>query len=349
MPVDPGVRRPGPDAGGEGLATMPDSARWLPSCSLERLRQRAALNAKIRQFFAARDVLEVETPLLGLRGVTDPALQPFTTVFNWPGRSEGDPLYLQTSPEFAMKRLLAAGSGSIYQLCKAFRNEESGRRHNPEFTLLEWYRVGFSLTDLMDEVEALISALASITLRPPERISYVDAFIQYIGQHPLNASLTELARLAEARGLPEAASLCGNDRAVWLDLLFSCFVQPHLGRQRVTCVHHYPACLPSLARVCPADEQLVERVEVFLAAMELGNGFHELSDAEEQRRRFERDCRVRRLKNLPVPEPDERLLQALHAGLPDCSGMALGLDRLLMALSGSPSLDDVLAFPLDRA
>jgi lysyl-tRNA synthetase class 2 len=328
---------------------MPDAARWQPVCSLEQLRQRAELNSKIRQFFAARGVLEVETPLLGLRGVTDPALQPFTTLFNLPGQTEGDPLYLQTSPEFAMKRLLAAGSGSIYQICKAFRNEESGRQHNPEFTLLEWYRVGFSLADLMDEVEALIDALAIITLRPPERISYVDAFIRHLELHPLNASFMDLARLSEARGLPEAAKLCGNDRAVWLDLLFSYFIQPHLGQQRVTCVHHYPVYMPSLARVCPADEQLVERVEVFLSGMELGNGFHELTDADEQVRRFERDCRERRFKNLPVPEKDERLLQALRAGLPDCSGMAMGLDRLLMALTGSPSLDGVLAFPLDRA
>lgn len=330
---------------------MPDESRWKPVCSLDQLRQRAELNARIRQFFAQRGVLEVETPLLGQHGVTDPGLQPFTTVFKLPGQSEGRSLYLQSSPEYAMKRLLAAGSGAIYQICKAFRNEESGRQHNPEFTLLEWYRTGFSLTDLMQEAEDLVGALAvgALPLRPPERIRYVDAFSRHLGLDPLIATPADFALVAEAWGLPEAAGLCGEDRAVWLDLLFSYFVQPHLDQERVTCVHHYPACLPSLARADPADGRLVERVEVFLSGMELGNGFHELTDAGEQERRFDRDLQQRQRQNLPLPAKDERLLQALRAGLPDCSGMALGLDRLLMALTGRLSLDEVLAFPVDRA
>lgn len=309
------------------------------------------MNARIRRFFAARGVLEVETPLLGRRGVTDPALSAFTTGFRRPGQAGVTPLYLQTSPEFAMKRLLAAGGGSIYQICKAFRNEESGRHHNPEFTLLEWYRAGFSLEDLIGEVEALISELFETAgrLLPPERVTYTEVFRQCLGLHPIMDNLETFARIAGARGLPEASMLCRDDRAVWLDLLFSHFIQPQLGAQRLTSVYHWPAILPSLARVCPEDDDYVERVEIFFCGMELGNGFHELADADEQEQRFERDRRRRQALALPAVDADERLLDALRSGLPDCSGMAIGLDRLLMAMSGCRSLDEVLAFPLARA
>lgn len=295
--------------------------------------------------------MEVETPLLGRRGVTDPFLTAFTTQFMRPGQAGTTPLYLQTSPEFAMKRLLAADCGSIYQICKAFRNEESGRYHNPEFTLLEWYRTGFSLDDLMGEVEALISELFATVgrLLSPERVTYTDVFEQYLGLHPIMDELRDFARMAESKGLPEAATLCRDDRSVWLDLLFSHFVQPYLGQQRLTSVYHYPAILPSLACVCPGYEHCVERVEIFLFGMELGNGFHELTDAEEQALRFERDMNRRRAEALPVVSADERLIDALRSGLPDCAGMAVGLDRLLMAMSGCLSLGEVLAFPLDRA
>ena len=326
-------------------------ADWRPACSLERLRQRAALNQRIRRFFSERGVLEVETPLLGQRGVTDPALQPFTTLFRLPGQTTGQTLYLQTSPEFAMKRLLAAGSGSIYQIGKAFRNEECGRHHNPEFTLLEWYRVGYSMFDLIGEVEALIGVLANAETHwlPAERLSYREAFSRHTGLDPVTAPLGGLAHAAEALGLPEAAGLCGTDRIAWLDLLFSHCVQPKLGQQRLTSVYHYPAFMPSLAQACPGDSRYVERFEVFLSGLELGNGYHELADPVEQERRFASDNRQRQRQNLPVPVCDQRLLAALQAGLPDCSGIAMGLDRLLLALTGSEALEAVLAFPVDRA
>ena len=330
---------------------MNEAIQWRPLCTLDGLRARARLNAEVRAFFAAREVLEVETPLLAACGVTDPGLYPFTTVFTLPGQCEGRRLYLQTSPEFAMKRLLAAGSGSIYQITKAFRNDEAGRHHNPEFTLLEWYRVGYSLADLMDEVEALLEELAAgwRDPLPPERFTYVEAFGGALGLHPLEASVAELAAVARALGLPEAAELCGEDRAVWLDLLFSHFVQPALGSKRLTSIHHCPACLPSLARRCEADPRFVERVEIFMEGIELGNGFHELTDPVEQRRRFELDLERRRSLNLPEPGIDDRLLEALQAGLPPCSGIALGLDRLLMVLTGAGHIADVLAFPIERA
>lgn len=330
---------------------MTDKSRWEPACSIRAMADRAKLNANIRRFFAERQVMEVETPLLGSCTVTDPALHAFKTSFHLPGQRIGQPLFLQTSPEFAMKRLLAAGSGSIYQICKAFRNEESGRHHNPEFTLLEWYRKGFTLDDLISEVESLVAEIKpeDFALHPPERLSYVEAFSAHLGIHPLDATLDELAEIAVARNIPEATALCGGDRSIWLDLLFSYFVQPFLGQGRLTSVYHYPAFMPSLAHTCPDDESFVERVEIFLSGMELGNGFHELTNAGEQSARFQRDRQQRKAQGLPMPDMDERLLAALRHGLPDCSGMAIGLDRLLMAFTRRQSLPEVLAFPLGQS
>ena len=331
--------------------TKSDQADWQPACSLSILRQRAKLNARIRDFFQARGVLEVETPLLGCHTVTDPALRAFGTEFVLPGQSHGRRLFLQTSPEYAMKRLLAAGAGSIYQICKAFRNEESGRYHNPEFTLLEWYHTGFTLVQLIAEVEELIelSTASYIVLGSPERFSYAEVCLNYLGIDPLTADIQAFDRCAQNLGLPEAANLCGDDRSVWLDLLFSRFVQPQLGQGRLTTIYRYPAFMPSLARICADDSRVVERAEIFLAGQELGNGFYELADVDEQQMRFQRDLAARVEQNLPAVELDQRLLQALRAGLPDCAGIAIGLDRLLMVLAGKQHINDVLAFPVDRA
>ena len=330
---------------------MTNGTSWMPTCPLDALRKRAKLLAAVRRFFAGRGVLEVETSLLCRSGVTDPHLQGFTTRLRLPGARPGPKLYLQTSPEFAMKRLLAAGSGSIYQICKAFRNEEAGRHHNPEFTLLEWYRVGYSLLDLIDEIEALFDELCDedLPLQAAERFAYADIFERHVGADPLTATPAEFAARARSLGLPEAEALCGEDRSIWLDLLFSHVVQPQLGRGRASFVHDYPACLPSLARKRPDDPRVVERVEVFLGGLELGNGFHELADADEQEERFERDLALRRRQGLPLPPKDGRLLAALRAGLPDCSGVAIGLDRLLMLLARADSIGEVLAFPIERA
>ncbi|RQW82779.1 MAG: EF-P lysine aminoacylase GenX [Methylococcus sp.] len=329
----------------------PGQVDWQPACSLLVLRQRAELNARIREFFMARGGLEVETPLLGRHTVTDPALRAFATEFALPGQSCGRRLFLQTSPEYAMKRLLAAGAGSIFQICKAFRNEESGRFHNPEFSLLEWYRTGFTLDQLVDEVEDLIARLAAshIALVSPERFSYAEICLKYLGLDPLTADIRTFDRCAQNLGLPEAAKLCGDDRSVWLDLLFSRFVQPRLGVDRLTTIFRYPAFMPSLARVCTEDSRVVERAEIFLAGQELGNGFYELADANEQQIRFQNDLKARSRQGLPAVELDQRLLGALRAGLPDCAGIAIGLDRLLMVLMGKEHIDEVLAFPVTRA
>lgn len=250
-----------------------------------------------------------------------------------------------------MKRLLAAGSGSIYQICKAFRNEELGRLHNPEFTLLEWYRVGFDLDGLIADTDALLQALSHDVrlLDPSEKTSYREAFLDYTGVDPIEAPWQEFVQCARKHGLPEAIDLCGKNRSLWLDFFFSHLVQPHLGAGRFTYVLDFPAVLPSLARTTPEDDRLVQRVEVFLDGLELGNGFFELTDPSQQEQRFDRDLAERSASGLSVPGKDQRLLAALTAGLPDCAGMALGVDRLLVALYGLESVGETLTFPFEIA
>lgn len=315
------------------------------------LRTRARMLSAIRRFFADRGVLEVETPVLGQAIGTDPNLNFFSTRFRKAPTAGEIELYLQTSPEFAMKRLLAAGSGCIYQICKAFRNEESGRLHNPEFTLLEWYRVGFSLEQLMDEVEQLLRALLSecLALHEVEHLSYREVFLHHTNIDPLSISIADFTHWARRSGYPEAPSLCGEQVSNWLDFLFSHSVQPRLGRGRLTFIYDYPARQAALARLKSTQPPVAERFEVFLQGVELANGFHELTDPIEQRRRFERELDERQQNGQPLPAKDERLLEALRAGLPDCSGVALGLDRVLMLLVKAASIDEVLAFPLARA
>jgi|CXWL01.1.fsa_nt_gi lysyl-tRNA synthetase class 2 len=318
---------------------------WRPTASWSALRVRAELLARIREFFAQRGVLEVETPILAAAPVTDPRLASFSTSFQGPGAPRGRRLYLQTSPEFAMKRLLAAGSGPIYQLGKAFRDGEAGRRHNPEFTILEWYRPGFDHHQLMDEMDALLAS--TLGAAPAERLTYRDALLLHAGVNPLGAPVDDL-REAASRTLGSIPEL-GDDRDAWLDLLVSLVVEPHLGRGRPTFVYDYPASQAALARLRPDDRRVAERFEVYVDGLELANGFHELGDATEQRRRFELDLARRRAEGLPEVPLDENLLAALAHGLPPCAGVALGFDRLVMVALGVASLAEVIAFPWDRA
>ncbi|POZ52170.1 EF-P lysine aminoacylase EpmA [Methylovulum psychrotolerans] len=324
-------------------------ADWQPSCSVAALQRRARLLQDIRAFFHARAVLEVETPLLGHCTGTDPQLAFFSTNYHSPPLRQT--LYLQTSPEFAMKRLLAAGSGSIYQIGKAFRNGEAGRFHNPEFTLLEWYRVGFTLDDLMAEVADLFAVLfADQGLQPPQRHSYQAVFRAHTGLDALQFNSADYCAYAVANGLPEAVALCGEDHVLWLDMLFSHKVQPFLGAQGLCMVYAYPACQSSLARPSPDNPLTVERVELFMRGVELGNGYYELTDADEQARRFNKEIQQRQEQNLPAVIEDSRLLAALAAGLPDCAGIAMGLDRVLLLLSGTATaLSETLSFAVDRA
>ncbi len=307
------------------------------------LQARASLLAVIRTFFAGRGVLEVETPLLCSRGITDPAIEPL--LVNG-GQSLGAASrYLQTSPEYAMKRLLAAGSGPIYQICKAFRDGEAGSRHNPEFTLLEWYRPGMDHHQLMAEVAALVAAC--LGERPWQALSYRDLFRRSIGIDPFNDSTPTLQEAA--RTCVDVGALDG-DRDLWLDLLLTHAVEPWLAAQGMCFVCDYPPSQAALARLGKNDGHVVgERFELYVDGLELANGYHELSDAVEQRARFEADNRQRQARGLAQRPLDESLLAALAAGLPDCSGVALGVDRLLMLATGETDLRRLLAFAWDRS
>lgn len=326
---------------------MQNSTPWQPSCSIELLQLRARMLSNIRVFFAERNVLEVETPLLSHASGTDAQLDFFTSIYETSSHSQA--LFLQTSPEFAMKRLLAAGSGSIYQICKAFRNGEFGRFHNPEFTILEWYRVGFDLAQLINEVENLFDALFDGKLNAPQRVIYQAIFEQFTGLNALIFSLNDYSNFAKQANFPDAISICGESHALWLDFLFSFCVQPHLGKNGLCSVYGYPACQSSLARLSVENPLITERVEVFINGIELGNGFYELTDVAEQNQRFDAEIKTRQRENLPAAVKDERLLAALENGLPDCSGIALGLDRVLMVLANSPAIAEVLSFEFLRA
>ncbi|BDY06578.1 elongation factor P--(R)-beta-lysine ligase [Ferrimonas sp. YFM] len=326
------------------MATL--SQDWQPTAPLANLRQRARLMASIRQFFAQRDVMEVDTPALSRAATTDLHLHSFDTRFVGPGAADGVPLYLMTSPEFHMKRLLCAGSGAIYQLCKSFRNEEAGRHHNPEFTMLEWYRPGFDHHQLMDEMAQLLQVV--LNCAEPERLTYQQAFVQVTGLDPLAADLEALKFCCREHGLGDIADI-EEDVDTLLQLLFSMVVEPVIGQERPCFVFDFPASQAALARISPSDKRVAERFEVYFKGIELANGFHELSDADEQLRRFELDNSKRTLAGLPERPIDHRLIRALAAGLPDCAGVALGVDRLIMLALGENHIDAVTAFPVSRA
>lgn len=321
---------------------------WRPGASLEVIRLRARMLSSLRAFFAERGVLEVDTPVLSVAAVTDPHIESFSTAWHGPGLAAGTPLYLHTSPEFPMKRLLAAGSGPIYQVCKVFRDGEAGRHHNPEFTLLEWYRPGFDHHRLMDEVETLLRELLG-GIAGGERLSYRDAFLRHAGIDPMDAEVAELRDCARSHGLDIPPGMPMDDPDPWRDLLLTQVVEPHLGHSAPCFLYDYPASQAALARVRDDRPPVAERFEVYYCGLELANGFHELADAREQRRRFERERAVRRARGLEDRPMDERLLAALEAGLPDCAGVALGLDRLLMIAARAEHIGDVLAFPFPRA
>lgn len=294
-----------------------------------------------RDYFLATRALEVETPILSSAGVTDVHLASVS------GRAMGRPIYLQTSPEYAMKRLLAAGAGDIWQICKVFRDDESGRWHNPEFTMIEWYRLGLDHHALMSDVERLLSAML-----PPakqfdraERLSYADAVQLHAGVDALDDSPAVLVARLQSAGIDVPPDL-HRDRDACLDLIMSTLVGPNLGRERLTFIYDYPASQAALARV---RGPVASRFEAYLSGIELANGFHELADAKEQRARFASDAAMRAARGLPPMQIDERFLAALEHGLPDCAGVALGFDRLVMCATDAEHLNEVLPFPFERA
>lgn len=323
--------------------------QWQPACDLIYLPLRAQLLSLIRDFFKQRLVLEVETPLMCQATGTDPQLDFFSSAYHC--LPENKIMYLQTSPEFAMKRLLAAGSGSIFQICKAFRNGELGRLHNPEFSMLEWYRLEFDMHQLMDEVTELLTQILSKFYHFDShlKISYSELFEQVTGLNPLFFCRQTYQQYATENAIHEAIEICGNDHSMWLDFIFSHKVQATLTNYTLCIVYGYPAIQSSLARINTENPAIADRFEVFVKGIELGNGFFELSDAHEQEKRFDVENKYRHTKKKPSVEKDQRFLAALRFGLPDCSGVALGLDRLLMLVSNNHSLNDILAFPFDRA
>ncbi len=311
------------------------------------LRLRARLYALIREFFAQRDVLEVETPMLSAAGNTEPNIDSFSTSFSGHVDAGSRERWLRTSAEFPMKRLLAAGVGDCYELGRVFRNGEAGGRHNPEFTMLEWYRIGWNHRRLAQETVALVCeslALVSKTVVVVEQ-SYRDFFIERVQLDPFNSSQQELiAALGDISINPH-----GLHHDDWLDLLVTHRIQPGLPRDQLTVVYDWPASQCALARIRPGEPPLAERFEIYLGSLELANGYHELTDGDEQRGRFESDNRRRRercLRELPV---DENLLASMRDGLPDCAGVALGIERLLMAMADTGVIGDVLAFPFSTA
>ncbi len=325
------------------------SGDFLPTASWDNLRLRARLLARLRQFFDARGFLEVETPILSSDTVVDRHLDPFAVPIPW--RSSTGPLpetmWLQTSPELGMKRLLAGGATAIYQVTRAFRQGEQGPLHNPEFTIVEWYRVGDDMKAGMRLASELCECL--LDRGPAETISYAEAFADQTGLDPHSATAAELASRARELGVAIPESLAADDRDGWLDLLVAERVQPALGHRRPTILYDYPANQAALARVRSGRPPLAERFELYVSGIELANGYHELTAPGELRERNRTNNAWRRRERKPALPENSRLLAAMEAGLPSATGVAMGFDRVAMLAAGARDLREVMAFPIDRA
>ena len=324
---------------------------WLPSASIPQLQKRAKITQMIRQFFIERSLLEVETPTLSQSGVTDIHLYCFKTNFIGADLSlanqttKGLTLYLQTSPEFHMKRLLAAGSGSLFQICKAFRNEESGRFHNPEFTILEWYQLNYDHHKLMDEMDQLLQLI--LKTKSARRCTYQEAFLEILNVDPLTASLEELKKAGKKLELGSVLD-DETDKDTVLQLLFCMKIEPTIANNTPCFVYNFPASQAALARISKDDSRVAERFEVYYKGIELANGFHELSDPKEQLQRFILDNETRKIKGLEEMPIDTNFIESLEK-LPNCSGVALGIDRLIMLATEQKHIDNVLSFTIRRA
>ena len=323
---------------------------WQPSMNWHNAKQRAKVLTLIRAFFLAREVIEVETPLLSSASITDPHLDPFVTHFNYSADShcsEPTILYAQTSPEFAMKRLLASGYGSCYQICKALRHEQQGRYHNPEFTMLEWYRLGFNHFDLMDEVEELLRSILNCS--KADKRSYQSLFIQKINIDPLNTTRSELIGvIASADKLSDWLEQ-EQSLDTLLQFIMAELIEPTIGVDTPCFVYDFPASQASLAKISTDDPRVAERFECYYKGIELANGFHELTDVEQQKLRFIKDNEIRQQLGMDKRAIDENFISALESGLPECSGVALGIDRLIMLALSTNKIDDVITFPVSIA
>lgn len=312
---------------------------WQPSTSVEFLHKRAHIIEGIRAFFKSRDYLEVETPIMARFGITDVYLSNIKAQF----RSES--YCLQTSPEYHMKRLLAAGSGPIFQLARVFRDDELGRWHNPEFTLLEWYQLGINHHELMEEVDSLLQTV--LQCAPMIKQSYQDVFLKYCDIDPMTASIDELQRLLMRCDLANVLTADEQDRDQYLFLLMSHVIEPALAKEiSPVAVYHFPASQAALSQV---NQGVAERFEVYYRGVELANGFHELTDPSVQKARFAEDNAQRMKRGFPEAAADIYLLAALEHGIPPCSGVAIGIERLLALALNQTSIESVLAFNFARA
>lgn len=320
---------------------------WQPTATHSTLIKRAKFIAQIRAFFTSRNVLEVETPLLSRNTITDLHLDPFETHFEYAAEERLARLYLQTSPEFHMKRLLAAGSGPIFQICKAFRNEAAGTLHNPEFTMLEWYRLGFDDHQLMSELDELVQLL--LNTKPALKLSYQSVFQRFIKIDPLTITLEQLKQTITTYSQDDWLQQ-ESSRDTLLQWLFSMVIEPQLGDDITPCfVFDFPATQAALAKINQTNTQVAHRFELYFKGIELANGYFELQDSKEQQCRFISDNRQREIEGKPQRGADQFLLAALDSGLPSCAGVALGVDRLFMLAAQLPTISQALSFDISNA
>jgi lysyl-tRNA synthetase class 2 len=324
---------------------MNKNMSWQPNISIKNLIERSKIISNIRLFFLQKNVMEVETPMLSTSTVTDVHLSPFQTEFLSLNQNDMLKLWLITSPEYHMKRLLAATSGPIYQICHCFRNQEVGRYHNPEFTMLEWYQPFFSMKKFIKEIDLFLQTI--FNFNESEKISYQDIFLKTFDIDPLCTNILELRTIFKKLKLDY---LIDDEHQVndLIQILFTLEIEPHLGKKNPIFIYHFPAEQACLASINSKDSRISERFEFFFKGIELGNGFYELTDFDEQKKRFTKDNKKRASMNLPMRKIDNFFLDALSSGLPCCSGVAIGLDRLMMLLLKEKNINKVLSFAIDR-
>ena len=316
--------------------------------SWEVAKQRANILEKIRIFFRNRNVIEVETPSLCGNTVTDVYIDALDSEYHYSSiADQSQKLYLQTSPEYSMKKLLASGYGDIYQICKAFRDEEMGRYHNPEFTILEWYRLEFDHFKLMTEVSSLLMEV--LNCKQPTKISYQKIFIENVFIDPLNTNRIELLSVLQKFNKSSDWLIIEEELDILLEVIFSEIIEPLIGIDAPCFIYNFPATQASLARISPNDIRVAERFECYYKGIELVNGFHELADVKIQQSRFEKDNLQRKNKGMLEKPIDSNFILALESGLPDCAGVALGIDRLVMLVCGLKSIEEVITFSINNA
>jgi len=323
---------------------------WQATQDWQTAKNKAEILRSIRTFFEEKFVTEVETPLMSMGTITDVHLDAFTTRYDFLSdtpMTESTQYYLQTSPEFAMKRLIASGYGSIYQICKAFRHESYGRHHNPEFTMLEWYRIGFDHIALMDEVSELLKLVLDCS--PSSKYSYQELFIRYVKLDPLTVCVDQLLNFINTNGLMSDWLSKETDIDTLLQFVFSEVIEKKIGLEAPCFVYNFPKSQASLANICPTDNRVAQRFECYYKGIELANGFNELTDSSLQYQRFIEDNNKRKINSLKEREIDLRFISALENGLPQCSGVALGIDRLVMLALKIAHIEQVLTFPVERA